>query len=250
MEKVVCITGVAAGIGAATAETFAQAGWHVVGVDCIKPSTIPAGIRRYIHADIGDMTEIIRVFNEIAQQEGRLDVLINNAAIQIAKRLIDTEPDEWDQLMAVNVRSVYLSIKHAFPLMRRQGGSIVNVSSVHAMATSKNIAAYATSKGAVVALTRAAALELASNGIRVNAILPGAVDTEMLRSGLTRSKAGRGTMEQKLRALAQKHAVGRLGMPQEIAQMILVLADDQKSGFMTGQSLVVDGGATSRLSTE
>jgi NAD(P)-dependent dehydrogenase (short-subunit alcohol dehydrogenase family) len=250
MAKVVCITGVAGGIGEATAEVFTKSGWHVVGVDCIKPSTIPACIHRYIHADIGDLAEIKRVFNEISQQERRLDVLINNAAVQITKRLVDTEPDEWDRLMAVNVRSVYLSIKHAFPLLRRQSGSIVNVSSVHAIATSENIAAYATSKGALVALTRAAALELASYGIRVNAILPGAVDTEMLRSGLTRDHAGRGTMEQKLKFLARKHAVGRLGMPEEIAEMILFLADNQKSAFMTGQSIIADGGATARLSTE
>ena len=250
MEKVVCITGVAGGIGAATAEVFSQAGLYVVGVDCIKPSTIPAGIGRYIRADIGDMAEVIRVFDEITRQERRLDVLINNAAVQIAKPLVDTEPDEWDQLMAVNVRGVYLSIKHAFPLLRRQGGSIVNVSSVHAIATSENIAAYATSKGALMALTRAAALELASNDIRVNAILPGAVDTEMLRSGLTRGRAGRGTMEQRLKSLARKHAVGRLGLPEEIAQMILFLADNQKTAFMTGQSIIVDGGATAQLSTE
>jgi NAD(P)-dependent dehydrogenase (short-subunit alcohol dehydrogenase family) len=250
MAKFACITGAAGGIGAATAEVFAQAGWHVIGVDRIKPPQIPSGIRRFVHADVGDTAEIIRVFDEIAREEQRLDALINNAAIQINKRLVDTGPDEWDQLMAVNVRSVYLSIKHAFPLLRCQGGSIVNVSSVHAIATSENIAAYATSKGALISLTRAAALELASNGIRVNAILPGAVDTEMLRSGLTRDRAGLDTMEQRLAALASKHAAGRVAKPQEIAQMILVLADDQKSGFMTGQALVVDGGATSRLSTE
>jgi NAD(P)-dependent dehydrogenase (short-subunit alcohol dehydrogenase family) len=250
MAKVVCITGVAGGIGGATAEVFAKSNWHVVGVDCIKPSKMPTCIRRYIHADLGNVTEVKRVFDEISQQECRLDVLINNAAVQITKRLVDTEPDEWDQLMAVNVRSVYLSIKHAFPLLSRQGGSIVNVSSVHAIATSENVAAYATSKGAVVALTRAAALELAANGIRVNAILPGAVDTEMLRCGLKRDHAGRGTMDQRLKTLAQKHAVGRLGLPEEIAQMILFLADDQKSAFITGQLIIVDGGATARLSTE
>ena len=166
MAKVVCITGAAGGIGAATAGAFAQDGWHVVGVDCIKPSKLPAGIIRYIQADIGDMAQIINVFDEISRQERRLDALINNAAVQINKRLVETEPDEWDHLMAVNLRSVYLAIKHAYPLLRRQGGSIVNVSSVHAIATSENIAAYATSKGALVALTRVAALELASAGIR------------------------------------------------------------------------------------
>jgi NAD(P)-dependent dehydrogenase (short-subunit alcohol dehydrogenase family) len=250
MTRIVCITGVAGGIGAATAEEFGRSGWQVIGVDRIQPSATPSGIYRFVQADIREKTTIPDIFDDIARQEGRLDALVNNAAVQLTKRLVDTEPDEWDLLMAVNVRSVYLAIKQAFPLLSRQGGSIVNVSSVHAVATSDKIAAYATSKGALVALTRAAALELARDGIRVNAVLPGAIDTGMLRSGLTREHAGQGTMEQKLAALARRHALGRLGLPEEIARMILFLADNQSSAFMTGQSVIVDGGATAQLSTE
>jgi glucose 1-dehydrogenase len=250
MTKVVCITGVAGGIGMATAEVFALAGWYVVGVDCIKPSTIPACIRRYIRADIGDMAEVIRVFDEITRQEHRLDVLINNAAIQFVKRLVDTELDEWDRTMAVNVRSAYLFIKFAFPLLKKQGGSVINVSSVHAIATSENMAAYAASKGALTALTRAAAIELAPDRIRVNAILPGAIDTEMLRSGLMRDHVEGNSIDNRLEFLSKKHVLGRVGQPEEIAELILFLAEGKGSAFMTGQAVVIDGGATARLSTE
>ena len=123
----------------------------------------------------------------------------------------------------------------------------MNVSSVQAIATSANIAAYAASKGAMLALTRALAIELASNNIRVNAVLPGAVDTPMLYSGLSRGHLqGDNLVEE----LGFKHVIGRVGQPQEIAQAVYFLADHSRSSFMAGQSLVVDGGATARLSTE
>ncbi len=126
----------------------------------------------------------------------------------------------------------------------------MNVSSVHAIATSANIAAYAASKGAMLALTRALAIELASNNIRVNAVLPGAVDTPMLYSGLSRGHLQGDNVLDLVEQLGSKHVIGRVGQPQEIAQAIYFLADQSRSSFMTGQGLVVDGGATCRLSTE
>jgi glucose 1-dehydrogenase len=186
----------------------------------------------------------------VADHEGRIDALVNNAAIQVCKPLIETTPDEWDAVMASNVRSVYLSVRHAYPLMRRHGGAIVNVSSVHAIATSANIAAYAASKGAVVALTRALAIELATDHIRVNAVLPGAVNTPMLHAGLNRGRDDSGNLRELTERLAGRHLMGRVGTPEEIAQAVLFLADDQRSSFMIGQTLVVDGGATVKLSTE
>ena len=127
----------------------------------------------------------------------------------------------------------------------------MNVSSVHAIATSANIAAYAASKGAMLALTRALAIELASNNIRVNAVLPGAVDTPMLHSGLSRGHLWGDNIVDLVEQLGSKHVIGRVGQPQEIAQAIYFLADQSRSSFMTGQEgLVVDGGATCRLSTE
>lgn len=248
-QPVVVITGSAGGIGAAGARVFAAAGWHVVGVDRAGGAP-PDGVARFVQADIADEAANRAIFEGVAAQEGRLDALVNNAAIQIAKRLVETEPAEWDQVMASNVRAVYLAIRHAHPLLKQSGGSIVNVSSVHAVATSVGLAAYVASKGALLALTRAAALELADDGIRVNAVLPGAVDTHMLRSGLARGHVSGGSIEERLADLGRKHVVGRVGRPEEIGEVILFLADSARSGFVTGQSLIADGGATARLSTE
>ena len=127
---------------------------------------------------------------------------------------------------------------------------MVNVSSVHAIATSANIAAYAASKGAMVAFTRALAIEWAADQIRVNAILPGAVDTPMLHAGLERGHLSGSNLDELMNQLGRKTVMGRVGKPQEIAQGIFFLANGQQSSFMTGQTIVIDGGATARLSTE
>lgn len=248
-QRVVLITGVAGGIGRATAGVFAEAGWRVVGVDR-GAEAAPAGVGRYIRADIADVASSEAIFAEVTAGEGRLDALVNNAAVQVAKPLVETTPDEWDAVMASNLRSVYLAVRNAHPLLRARGGAIVNVSSVHAVATSANIAAYAASKGALSALTRALAIELARERIRVNAVLPGAVDTPMLHAGLMRGHVEGATLPELMGALASRTVMGRIGQPQEIGRAILFLADEGLSSFVTGQSLVVDGGATARLSTE
>ena len=154
-------------------------------------------------------------------------------------------------VMASNLRSVFLGAKLAYPLLKAEGGgAIVNVSSVHAVATSANIAAYAASKGGLLALTRAMAIEFAPDNIRVNAVLPGAVDTPMLRAGFHRGRDNEATEESQLAALAAKTVNGRVALPEEIASVIYFLADSTQSSFITGQGLVADGGATCRLSTE
>lgn len=250
MSRVVLITGVAGGIGRATAEVFHEAGWRVVGVDR-GAIEAPAGVSRYIHADIADIEQSRAIFDEVTAAEGRLDALVNNAAVQVAKPLVETTPEEWDMVMASNLRSVYLGIRHAYPLLKAEGGgAIVNVSSVHAVATSANIAAYAASKGALLAMTRALAIEMARENIRVNAVLPGAVDTPMLHAGLTRGHVQGASLDELKSALAARTVMGRIGEPFEIGRAILFLADPHYSSFVTGQALVVDGGATARLSTE
>lgn len=248
-KPVVVITGVAGGIGSATAGVFHRAGWLVVGVDRAEQAQVN-GVDRLLRADISDLAANQRVFEQVSAEFGRLDALVNNAAIQIAKHLVDTTPDEWDMVMASNVRAVYLAIRHAYPLLKLRGGSIVNVSSVHAVATSVGLAAYVASKGALLALTRATALELAPDNIRVNAVLPGAVDTHMLRAGLSRGHVSGGSIEERLADLGSKHVVGRVGQPAEIGEVIHFLCDHQRASFLTGQSITVDGGATARLSTE
>jgi NAD(P)-dependent dehydrogenase (short-subunit alcohol dehydrogenase family) len=249
MTRVVLITGVAGGIGSATAQVFADAGWLVVGVGRRQPVDLP-GVGHFIQADISETDAPQQIFAEVEAKQGRLDALVNNAALQICKPLIETTPAEWDATMAANVRSVYLSVRQAYPLLKESGGAIVNVSSVHAVATSVGIAAYAASKGALLALTRALALELGPDHIRVNAILPGAVDTPMLHSGLSRGYVTGSNMEELVRGLGKRHVMGRVGQPIEIGRTIHFLADNEQSSFITGQALVVDGGATARLSTE
>jgi NAD(P)-dependent dehydrogenase (short-subunit alcohol dehydrogenase family) len=249
MKRVVLITGVAGGIGKATAQVFAKADWYVLGVDRQQADDLP-GVEHFIQADISNPQVQEYIFGQVTDSKGRLDALVNNAAVQVCKPLLETTPEEWDMVMLNNLRSVFLGVRYAYPLLRQQKGAIVNVSSVHAIATSRNIAAYAASKGALLALTRAMALEFGPDGVRVNAILPGAVDTKMLRAGLKRGHVDGDSIEDLIRGLGTKHVMGRVGHPEEIGRAILFLADNDQSSFMTGQALIVDGGATARLSTE
>ena len=250
-QRVMLITGAAGGVGRATVAYFAQAGWRVVGVDRADFGVGFPENGLFVRADISNPQDIETIYQQASAFAGVLDVVVNNAAMQITRPLVETSVEEWDQVMASNLRSVFLGAKLAYPLLvAAGGGAIVNVSSVHAVATSANIAAYAASKGGLLALTRAMAIEFAPQNIRVNAILPGAVDTPMLRAGLNRGHVGGESMSDRLENLARKTVNGRVGQPQEIASAIYFLADGRQSSFMTGQALIVDGGATARLSTE
>ncbi len=250
-SKTVLITGAGGGIGRACIRHFAEKGWRVIGVDRSDFGDGFPKNGRFIQADISHPDSAEQIFQQARGFHPSLDVLVNNAAVQIAKPLIETTVEEWDAVMASNLRSTFLFVKLAHPLMKAAGGgAIVNVSSVHAIQTSANIAAYAASKGGLLALTRAMAIEFAPDNIRVNAVLPGAVDTPMLRAGLGRGHVGHGDMQERLDNLARKTVSGKIGKPEEIARAIYFLADGEQSSFMTGQALVVDGGATARLSTE
>ena len=250
-RRTMLITGAAGGIGRATAKLFAEKGWRVIGVDRAAFGEPFPENGLYIQADISIGENLEAIFSQAHAFTGQLHALVNNAAVQVAKPLLETSVEEWDAVMASNLRSVFLGIKLAHPLFKAAGGgAIVNVSSVHAVATSANIAAYAASKGGLLALTRATAIEFARDNIRVNAILPGAVDTPMLRAGMNRGHVQGEDILQRLDNLARKTVNGRVGQPEEIAHAIYFLADETQSSFMTGQALIVDGGATARLSTE
>jgi NAD(P)-dependent dehydrogenase (short-subunit alcohol dehydrogenase family) len=250
MTRTVLITGAAGGIGRSTVGLFHAKGWRVIGVDRAAAGDGFPEDGLFIRADISLPEDVRAIFEKARAFSASLDALVNNAAMQIVKPLVETSAEEWDAVMASNLRSVFLATKLAHPLLAVKGGAVVNVSSVHAIQTSANIAAYAASKGGLLALTRAMAIEFAPENIRVNAILPGAVDTAMLRAGLDRGHAGRGGVQDRLENLARKTVNGRVGTPGEIASGIYFLADNEQSSFMTGQALVVDGGATARLSTE
>jgi len=250
-QRTVLITGAGGGIGHASVQYFSQKGWRVIGVDRSDIGKDFPKDGRFIQADISHPDSVEKIFQQAREFHSTLNALVNNAAVQVAKPLIETSVEEWDAVMASNLRSVFLFVKLAHPLMKNAGGgAIVNVSSVHAIQTSANIAAYAASKGGLLALTRAMAIEFAPDDIRVNAILPGAVDTPMLRAGLSRGHLGGSDVQERLDNLAKKTVNGKVGRPEEIASAIYFLADNEQSSFMTGQALVVDGGATARLSTE
>ena len=249
MERIALITGAAGGIGTAAVEAFNKAGWTVLAVDRSEEGDFPEGTT-FLKADVSEPASVSELFEAVRGKTDHLDALVNNAAVQICKPLVDMHVEEWDAVLNTNLRSVFLMAREAFSLLANTKGAIVNVSSVHAVATSKNIAAYAASKGGMVALTRAMAIEFAENGVRVNAILPGAVDTQMLRDGLSRGHVKGSNIEDQLDDLGHRTVIGRVGDPREIAQSILFLANEEKSSFLTGHAMVVDGGATIRLSTE
>ena len=246
-QRVVVITGAAGGVGRAAVDLFHRNDWYVVGIDRTPPAH-PTVADRFEVVDLAAGTNVETVFAVLDAEIGRVDALVNNAAIQIAKRLVDTTDEEWDTTMDTNVRMAFRAMRAAHVRLSERKGAVVNVSSVHAIATSRSIAVYAASKGALVALTRAAALEMAEEGIRVNAVLPGAVDTPMLRNSL--GVRGDRTIEESMKILRDKTPLGTIGRADEIAEAILFLADSDRSSFITGQSLLIDGGATARLSTE
>jgi len=240
-ERFVVVTGSARGIGAAIVEAMLSGGWKVIGVD--RDATRKRRGVDVITADLADISDLERVVVAIRGKTRALGAIVNNAAEQLVQALPETTLAEWDRSMAANVRPAYFLPAQLRSELSAGRGSIVNVASVHAIATSPGMASYVASKGALVSLTRAMALEFAAFGIRANAVLPGAINTPMLAAGLKRSKVSVGD-------LALRHPLRRLGTPQDVAEAVCFLADSSRSGFITGQTLVVDGGATARLSTE
>jgi glucose 1-dehydrogenase len=250
-QRSVVITGAAGGVGRATAEYFHAQGWSVFAVDVRKPEPAFSSAINYFPSDIGLAPEVEALCDRLsAEFPNGLHALINNAAVQVTKSLADTSIQEWDEVHAVNLRAPFLLFKGLYAALAKAKAGVVNVSSVHALATSADIGAYASTKGGLLALTRAMAIESAADGIRVNAILPGATDTPMLQAGLNRSHVSGADAAARKDALSKKILMQRLASPEEIARIIYFLADAEQSAYMTGQSMVVDGGALARLSTE
>jgi NAD(P)-dependent dehydrogenase (short-subunit alcohol dehydrogenase family) len=235
VTPIAVVTGAAGGIGSATCTLLEELGWQVAAVDR-RPIV---GHENALQLDIADSSAVSDALSALP----RVDALVNNAAVQLYKPIVETTASEWDTVHAINLRAAFLCLQAVHAQLVAAQGSVVNVSSVHASATSSSIAAYAATKGGLTAFTRAAAIELAPFGVRVNAVLPGAVDTPALREGFSRQT----NAEQRL--IAQT-PLGRIGQPRDIAQAIAFLIDRDRSAFITGQNLVIDGGALARLSTE
>jgi len=219
--KVVFITGAASGIGRATAERCAAEGADVAAVD------LAAG-EGLIQADISDSAQV----QAALARYGRIDVLVNNAGIAIRKPVADQEEADWDRIIQVNLRSVFLCSKYAIPRMP-PGGSIIHMASGVGITGMRNRAAYTASKGAIVALTRNMALDYAPRGIRVNCICPGFTETALTQKLFSDPQA-----REKFTAL---HPLGRLGKPEDIAAAVAFLASGDAS-WITGIALPVDGG--------
>jgi NAD(P)-dependent dehydrogenase (short-subunit alcohol dehydrogenase family) len=249
-DKAVLVTGALGGIGRAISIQLAEKGYLVVGVDKKEDASFKFDNVDLYKADISDPGANERLFSVIKAKYGSLYGIVNNAAVQICKSIEDMTLDDWDTTMSVNVRSVFLSIHNAYPSILQSNGAVVNICSVHSMATSRYMSAYAASKGAMLSLTRSLAIELAKDNIRVNAVIPGAIDTQMLMDGMKRDISSETSLDEKYDVFSKKHPLARIGRADEVAKVVSFLLDGDQSSFMTGQSIVVDGGALARLSTE
>jgi NAD(P)-dependent dehydrogenase (short-subunit alcohol dehydrogenase family) len=244
--KTAIITGGAGGIGSAAARLFACEGAAVSVVDSgenaggelVREISASGGRAIFERGDITREGDCRRVVEQTVEQFGRIDILFNNAGIIRRASILETTEQEWDAVMAVNVKSIFLMSRIAIPIMAKSGGgSIINTASGWGLAGGSKAAAYCASKGAVVLLTKAMAIDHGEQNIRVNAICPGDTDTPMLRD----EAAQLGEQENRFLAESAKRPLGRVGQPEEIAQAALYFASDESS-FVTGTTLVVDGG--------
>jgi NAD(P)-dependent dehydrogenase (short-subunit alcohol dehydrogenase family) len=243
--KVALVTGGSDGIGRAIALTFAREGAKVVivGRDERKGKKALDELKRvgeavYFKVDVSNPEQARRMVSDAIQKYGRIDILVNNAAICPPGNVVTTSEAIWDEVIGVNLKGVFLCSKYAIPHMQKNGGGvIVNIGSINSLMAMENEAAYDASKGGVLMLTKAMALDFAKSNIRVNCICPGAIETPMLSASLESAqdpKAARAS-------LVQKHPLRRTGTPDEIAQATLFLATDDSS-FITGATIPVDGG--------
>ncbi|MEV7965381.1 SDR family NAD(P)-dependent oxidoreductase [Sphaerisporangium sp. NPDC088356] len=250
-QRAAIVTGAAQGIGRATARRLAEEGASVLLVDVDESAqrvaadiTSAGGTALFVRGDVSDEKAVTKAVQAARDTFGRLDVLVNNAAMTLPKGLEETAVEEWDRVQAVNLRSVYLFMKAAAPHLRESdAGSVVNVASFHASATIENFAAYAAAKSGVVGLTRSSALDLAPAGVRVNAVCPGIIETAMWQAWLDEVEDVESTVAEVLKL----QPLGRVGLPVDVANAILFLASDE-SAYITGTTLYVDGGVTARLS--
>jgi NAD(P)-dependent dehydrogenase (short-subunit alcohol dehydrogenase family) len=250
--RVALVTGAGSGIGRAAAELFAAEGAAVAVVDLAAEAaeeaagkiTAEGGRSIALAANVAVAAEVESAVARAVREFGRLDVLYNNAGVNSAGSVADATEDDWDRCFAVNAKGTFLCSRAAVPYLERAGGgAIVNQGSVAGLVAVPNFAAYCAAKGAVVALTRSMAIDLAGRRIRVNAICPGTVFTPLMEPMLR--ARGDGDLEAGLAKTVVKYPIGRLGTPAEIARVALFLASDDAS-FLTGSIVTADGGMTAQ----
>jgi len=249
-DMVVLITGGGSGIGKAACILFAEAGAKVgvLDIDCDAGSKVVDIIKNkkrnsfFMKVDVSKSSEVEKVVKRIVSDYKRIDVLFNNAGIELGKPIHETAEEEWDRVMDVNIKGMFLMSKYVLPVMMDQRfGVIVNTSSISGLLGWPNYGAYCTSKGAVIQFTRQMAVDYAKWGIRVNCICPGTTKTPMVE----RLFSLESEPQEARKEIETMHPMGRFAEPEEIAQAVLFLASDEAS-FITGAVLPVDGGYTAK----
>ena len=242
-NKVVLVTGGTRGIGFATAKLFAAEGARLVIVGRDKDKTMEAARNVPGRGEAGDVSiaaDCERIVTRPLDLFGRIDILVNCAGVIFRNRTVEnTSEEEWDTTFNVNVKGTFLMCKYVLPALREAKGCIVNMSSYVGLVGFAGTSAYAASKAAIINLTRSMALDHAKEGIRVNAVCPGSVDTEMIHAAWEQF----GDVEQARKFWAEKHPLGRIASADEVGRAILFLASNEAS-FITGAALPVDGGIT------
>jgi NAD(P)-dependent dehydrogenase (short-subunit alcohol dehydrogenase family) len=243
--KAAIVTGGDSGIGAAISELFSEEGASVVVADIHDSGTADritkkGGRAIHVKTDVRDEAQVRTLIARAKKSFGRIDILCNNAGIELLKPMTETTEDDWERVLQTNLKGVFLVSKHVIPeMLKSGGGTIVNIASQLGIVGLENYTAYSASKGGVVLLTKSMALEYARLKIRVNCICPGPIQTPMLERELLIEP----DREAARKMWAQKQPIGRVGLPQEIAQAALFLASE-RSSFVVGHALVVDGGYT------
>jgi 3alpha(or 20beta)-hydroxysteroid dehydrogenase len=234
------VTGVGSGLGSAIARELAAEGAQVLGCDVNDDAGTQtmATIGAYRHADVSRDADVEDLVAAALELYGRLDVMVNNAAVQIERELVETTEEELDRVLAVNLKGVFFGCKHAVLAMRgSEGGVIVNVASILALVGDGILAAYCAAKGGVLGITRATAVQYGKDGIRCNAICPGDIETPLLQAYFDAAPDPAALRTR----VETEYPLGRIAQPQEIARAVVFLASDD-ARFMSGQPLVVDGG--------
>ncbi|QGX97577.1 SDR family oxidoreductase [Roseovarius faecimaris] len=253
--KVALVTGGRGGIGRAICARFEREGAAVYAADLNEGGSLaaPDGAARFVRLDVADEGEVKAAMAQVEADQGRLDVLVNAAGIEIEKTIEDTTLEEWNRSFAVNVTGTFLTSKHALPLMRKAAAvgpsaSIINFGSYDGFIADPGLAVYCATKGAVHALTRAMACDHGPEGIRVNAICPGYIDTPMLQSFFKGEGSGGGgqTIDQLQQAVRDVHPLRTYGTPDDIANLVTWLASDE-ARYASGQLWVLDGGLSAQV---
>jgi NAD(P)-dependent dehydrogenase (short-subunit alcohol dehydrogenase family) len=248
LHKVALVTGASSGIGRATAIAFAREGAKVIvacrrqlqGEETVRLIEEAGSIGRFVQTDVSRASEVDRMVSETINAFGRLDFAFNNVGIAESPQPFVDQPEEaFDQVMDVTVKGVWLCLKAEIPqMLKTGGGAIVNMSSIAGVVGMPGAPIYTASKHAVIGLTKSTALEFAKSGIRINAICPGAVETESLQLFFRQNEGVR-------KSMVEGHPIGRLGKPEEVAGAVIWLCS-QEAAFVVGQSLLIDGGYTAR----